>query len=263
MKNRCLAAVFCMSVAAAAQAAPMRTELTRENMILEKTQFEAGLVGEGRDASGDEFAQTYGLSATTIMPYARYGLTKELTLNAGIPVKTVSPEGLSDSTGLGDLQLGFDVVVYQDTLGYPYLMPYANIGLPTGDEDKGLGAGQLTATMGAVIGTTVCDDYHWAVDIGYTVAQDKNGVNIGGSFIWDLSKKCSVLAEVLRNDANLSADIGDRTFITNAKTLGLGGVIYRPTDAWMVGVYAGGSLEGDGESIVAAKICRTFDRLFE
>jgi len=112
------------------------------------------------------------------------------------------------------------------------VMPYVRIALPTGDDDKGLGAGETQVRFGASVGTTVDDNWDFIADIGYVGrSETDNSLRLGGAIVYNFSKKFSLHAEGIY-------DIADDDELEDIGVI-LGGMIYRPTEFWMVGLYGG------------------------
>lgn len=241
--------------AVAAQAEPYDTILTRENAMPGKGQFEAGLV-LGYEEMSDERADGFNnKDIWSTVPYARFGATKDLALALEVPYLNVNSQGEgADENGLGDVVLSAELLGFEDTLGYPYILPYVDLSLPTGDEDKGMGEGDPVFTFGAAIGTTVDDDWHFAVDAGYDIrSENDNTFHIGGSLIWDLDKQFSLIGETLWMESLNEAQ--------DDRMVALGGFIYKPADTWMLGVYGGTEVAGGGDDdvLAAVKIAHTFE----
>jgi hypothetical protein len=148
--------------------------------------------------------------------------------------------------------MGVEFLAWEDIFHYPYLMPYLEIGLPTGDEDKGLGYGDVTAEAGLAIGTTVYDTLSYALDAGYRFLQDAGNVfSASGALIYELSKKTSVLVEGEFEEAH-DGEVDDRILV-------LGGLTYQPTSRWFVGLYAGSRVDGETDDpVAAARVTYTF-----
>lgn len=237
--------------AVAASAEPMRTLLVQENKVPEAGGFEVGGTLINQEITDDRSAMS-DASLTQFGPYARYGLTKDFSLNVTVPFARSDMAG-SDSFGLGDLELGADLVGFEDALGYPYVMPYARIAFPTGDDTEGLGSGETQFRFGASIGTTVEDDWDFVVDIAYVGrSETDNSFRIGGAIFYSFSKRFSLHVEGLY-DMPDSDEMDEESVI-------LGGMIYRPAEDWMVGLY-GGMASGDIDDnvIAAVKLAYVWD----
>ncbi len=245
------AVALAVSGAVAASAEPMRTLLVQENKVPEAGGFELGGIVINQEIT-DDASEMSDASMTQFGPYARYGLTKDFSLNVNVPFARSDMAG-SDSIGISDLELGADLVGFEDALGYPYVMPYARIALPTGDDAEGLGAGETQFRFGASIGTTVDDDWDFVADISYVGrSETDNSFRIGGAIFYNFSKKFSLHAEGLYDMPDSDESDEESVF--------LGGMIYRPVEGWMVGLYGGMSTgDIDDNVIAAAKLAYVWD----
>lgn len=215
-----------------ALAEPGRLLLSTENKMPDLHQLEAGLLFNYAEipAVFPDYGDNEEYYAA---PYLRFGLLENLTVVGRVPFVSVDPEFGDGESGLGDVSLGFQLLAFEDALRYPYVIPYADVSFPTGDEDKGLGTGETMVKLGAAVGTTVQDVFHYVADISYTVAggdyENYAGLSLG--FIWDLSKKFSLLLE---------GNVRDLDYEGDSYTLfGQAGMTYRATKALMFGVYGG------------------------
>jgi hypothetical protein len=132
-------------------------------------------------------------------------------------------------------------------------MPYLRVGLPTGDEDDGLGSGETQGKFGIAFGTTVDDNWDFILDLGFIGRENTaNGFQFGGAVVYKFNKTFSLHAEALF-DSTDDSNVKDTTVI-------LGGMVYRPAEYWMIGLY-GGSEEGniDSNTIVGAKIAYWYE----
>ena len=229
-------------LAGAAWADPMRTVFTKENKFPGALKPELSLAGggssfevEGADADIERYFVTPGV---------RFGLTDRLTLLAAVPYAGYSDEDL-DESGLGDVEIGTEFLFYEDIFEYAWIIPHATAILSTGDEDKGLGAGEGQGRFGISVGTTMHDVLHWAVDVSYTLNgaaaedpaldDDRDNLVAGAlSLIWDLDERSSILGEVqVRDDA---ADPDD-----DFAMRGHLGLAYRINKSLSIMGYLGGS----------------------
>ncbi|MDZ4199412.1 MAG: transporter [Kiritimatiellia bacterium] len=229
------------------QADPTRTYWTHENRLPEARQLEVGVV---LDYQEEDISDSDKVWAVT--PQFRYGLTRDLSLSVAVPVLQREPAVGDSVSGLGDVRVGLTLRAWEDIFGFPYLIPYVEAELPTGDEKKELGSEDGVVTAGIAIGTTVYDVLHYALDIGYRFeAEEENVVLIRGALIYDLSKKTSVLVEG-EYRGKLDGEVEARKRV-------LAGFTYRPARNWIVGLYGGGQVTGDSDDVVGAmKVSYTF-----
>jgi hypothetical protein len=249
MKNTFIAAV--VGLAAVAQAEPQRALLTRENQMPEYHQTEIGATAD--------FAGFESRDETTYAGYLRFGLLTNLIFNAKVPFKNIEPARGSSESGVGDVRLGFELRAYEDIFGYPYCIPHADVDLSTGEEDKGLGKGEVSGRFGVSVGTRTCDEeLHWVADLtfaqneGGTIEEPDDVVIFALSLVWDVSKKFAVSAEGSVSDED--TDNGDTPLF------GLVGMGYKFTPDFMLSWYAGGGTGGseNEESLVTVKAAYTF-----
>ncbi len=264
--KRLWAAVMAVGLACSVGAEPIRTLLNREGRVPGDRGWEGGLelvyqeITEPTSPNADD---NFG----AFIPYVRYGLTRDLSLNLTVPL--ARSELHSDTSyGLGDIGLGLDLIGWRDALGYPYVMPYVRVLLPTGDEDEGLGAGETAGRFGLAAGTTVADHWDFVADGAFVArSETDNSFQIGGALIYNFSyskklagdrpdmylPELSLLAEV-RYESSTVSEGTDRTYA-------LGGLVYRPTRRWQLSFYAGAEMadEIDNNLILAAKTAFLFE----
>ena len=196
-------------LAGVASADPMRTVFTKENKFPGALKPELSLAGGGSSFEVD--GADADIERYFVTPGVRFGLTDRLTLLAAVPFAGYSDEEL-DESGLGDVEIGTEFLFYEDIFEYAWIIPHATAILSTGDEDKGLGAGEGQGRFGISVGTTTHDVLHWAVDVSYTLDgaepedeftdERENLVTGALSLIWDLDDRSSILGEVqVRDDA--------------------------------------------------------------
>ncbi len=235
------AALALCVTAGVALADPMRTVFTKENKFPGAMKAELSLAGGGSSYDPEDW-EAEDEESYWGAPGVRFGVTDRLTLLAEVPVVGYSA-GDMDETGLGDISLGTEFLFFEDIFEYAWIIPHAAAILPTGDEDKGLGAGEGQGRVGISVGTTVEDIFHFAVDASYTangaVAEDggdeRDELVTGSlSLVVDLDERASVLGEVqVRND---SADPDD-----SSSFRGHLGMAYRINERFSLMAYGGGA----------------------
>ena len=227
-----------LSMVVTASAEPLRTLFTHENQLPEKGQLELGaLVGTKQFEPRSEFEESL---------YARYGLFGNLAAIATVPFhETRYKTGLGSSqSGLGDVGLGFEVLPYEDIFKFPYIMPHLELRFPTGDEDKGYGAGEISILAGITVGTKTWECVDWALDVtgAHLTTNDpllKNDtIIISGSIVWNLDEQFALVTELSGSDQSYP-DGHPLTFE--------GGMVYKPIENLMIGIY-GGKTSHTGES---------------
>lgn len=238
--------------AGAAYANPMRTAVVKEKQTPDAGKFEAGLIGWYAEFEDDDDLSLADLDDSwSASPYVRYAVWEELTLALKVPYRSVGRPSGADDSGLGDISVEADLIAYQDIFGFPYIMPYVEVFLPTGDDKKGLGTGEVDMHIGAAIGTTVADVLHWVVDGRYITEGDDNRAAGGGALIWDLNKKSSLVAEGMIEGKKDGEEEGRKVV--------MGGLIFRPRSALlgpqvMWGFYGGATVDGPEEFLASVKL---------
>jgi len=220
----------------------------REPLITrpEYKNVEAGLMYVYRDFGDDSFA---GGDASSLALQVRYHVLRDLTLLASVPYNTFSPSSGSSESGVGDITIGADLVVYQDLFGFPYIIPHAAYTLDTGDEDKGLGAGEAVTTVGVTIGTVVEEVWGVSADGSLAIRSDTENAWMGSlAVVRELDTSFSLLGEVRVIEMEKGATPDGDSY---AAYFG-GGMIYRPMDDLTFGAYGYATGAGAEEDFVFA-----------
>mgnify|MGYP001100206508 CR=1 FL=1 len=217
----------------AAHAESQRTLFTVENQFPNWEQFEAGGSFTFRDGDEDSFAPDTTVSSI----YLRYGLLSNLAVQLDVPIVNLDfPRG-GDETGLGDMELSFQLLTYEDIFGYPYFIPHVSVTLPTGDEDKGLGNDDPVITAGIAYGSTINDWIDWVIDLSYRINSDQdNQIIVGHSYAWNMSDSFAIITELLYEEA-LDSDEDSQVLVS-------AGFSYDWTEKLQLDVSAGGGLTG-------------------
>jgi len=251
-----------------AQSESMRSLYTRENRFPETGTAEVGaFVGY---AQYDEYflsqigASAYQgyyvnssanpkLTSTTVMPYAKYGLLKNLTVYSRVPYSfTQSDTKQQKYNGFNDIAVGAELLAYEYTYKYPWVIPYAEVTFPSGNEDEYMGLGKVDAIFGAAVGTTTFDKYTWVLDGRYDSNIGNNGRFEGAAaFIWELSDQFSVLAEAKVTEKEQGSTEDVPVYIN-------GGMCYKPLEQLSVNLYGGGSVNAEENGHGAVKVAYSF-----
>ena len=182
-----------MTLAPQLRAEEARALLTTENKFPELGQLELSYLLDNQKYDDLDYR------AQSLI--ARYGLIENLTARLQLPYVQREPDFGSDTDGLGDIRLGFDLKAFEDIFRYPYVIPHADVIFSTGDEDDGLGSGETGYSFGVSVGTVVYEVLHYVVDISYTVDADAKVAGADDmltgslSIIWDMSDRFSVMGE--------------------------------------------------------------------
>lgn len=239
-----LSGIFLSAVYADSQ----RTNFTVENQLPRWEQFELGASYEGTEADNES-----RLSADTgrTVVFARYGILDNLAVQLDIPYVSYDfPSGLSND-GLGDIEVEFQLLTYEDIFGYPYFIPHVSFTIPTGDEDEGLGQDGTAVTFGLSYGSTINDWIDWVLDVSYAVNPDVNDqLLLANSYVWNISEDFGLVTEVLYREAVVEGV--DSSVIVTA------GFTYDWTESMQLDLSVGGGLTGPDDAYGKAKISYTF-----
>jgi len=229
MKKLMLGVVLA-AVVTTVQAEPLRTLFTKENQLPEKGQLELGALVDTHQYPNQSYF--------TESVYARYGLFGNLAAYAFAPYHQLRVKNgfTGNQNGIGDCGLGFQLLAYEDIFRFPYVMPHLELQFPTGDEKKGLGAGEVSILGGVTIGTKTWECVDWALDVtgAHLSTNDpqlkSDTIIVSGSIVWTLDEYFALVGEVSGSD---------QTYIAGHPITIDGGIIFRPTENLMFGVYGG------------------------
>ena len=246
-------ALMGLSIAGTSMGLPMRTDLTRENRLPDVREIEASLYGRYQNLTDN--VQDYtdnDIARGTGELQLRYGVTRDFALIGAIPGVTSEVGSADMEAGVGDMRVGFELRAFEEPFDAPYVIPYFELALPTGDDSKGLGTGEVTGIGGLAFGTEVWEFVRMGADIGGVFNSDTSSLRVGGHIIWELSPKFSMLSEIAFQDMPSDSNRNE-LMIT-------GGMAYRPHDLWQISLYGGVSADGDDQDTsVSMRITRTFD----
>lgn len=259
--------VAVIATSAWAQSESIRPLFTRENRFPEKFKAEVGAyVGY---AQYDEYfmsqinSKAYAdegyivnkdakFKGTSVAPYARFGVYENLTLYSRIPFSFMKSDAKNKNlNGFNDIAIGAELLAYEYTYKYPWVIPYVEVTLPTGEAKDAMGLGKADGIFGVAVGTTTFDKYTWVLDGRYDSNINKNGRFEGAvSWIWDLDEKFSVLAEA-KVAQKADGSTKDVPVYFN------GGMCYKPVEKLSINVYGGTSVnaEEDGHGAVKVAYC--------
>ncbi len=241
----CLAALGALPMGLFAE--PQRTLFSVENAFPRWEQFEVGTTVSRTDYTSD-FDDS---SSVTSGVYVRYGALENLALQVALPHERIDPPFAESESGLGDIAVGLQLRTFEDIFGYPFIIPHVTATLPTGDDEKGLGAGDPVYTFGLSYGDKVYDFLTWILDLGYRVnPETDNQVLLSNSILWHLSPAFSFLTE-LRFEDN-SEDSGDSLVLLT------GGMSYNWSKKFQMGVHAGSAITGDVDTHAEFRLSYSF-----
>jgi len=193
------------------------------------------------------------LSSTTIEPYAKYGLFNNLAVYTKVPYSFDKSDAKnSNNNGFNDIAVGAELLAYEYTYKYPWVIPYVEVTFPTGDDKEYMGLGKTDAIFGAAVGTTTFDKYTWVLDGRYDSNVGDNGRFEGAaSFIWELSKQFSVLAEAKVTEKPQGSTKDIPVYFN-------GGMCYKPIENLSVNIYGGSSANAEENGHGTLKVAYSF-----
>ena len=232
-----------------------RPLFTLENRMPDQGHVEVGVSGGMNNIEENMYvpnADVYHIAADF-----RLGLIDAMALTAHIPFVSweLDPDDNKEN-GLGDIHVGLQFRAFEDIFEYPWINLHGEVGCPTGDEDKGLGADGITGIAGLSIGTTVEDVWHFIVDGSWImnddVDDDQDGfVRVSGTIMWDLDEACSLMVEMRYLDYVTEED-------ESATFMGGAGISYDFGNGLAAAVYGGASTGCGNDGYGAAKLVYSF-----
>jgi hypothetical protein len=176
---------------------------------------------------------------------------------ARVPYSFIRSDDIEDNNGFNDMSLGLELLAYEYTYKYPWVIPYVEVVLPTGDDEEYRGNGEADGVVGVAIGTTTFDVYHWILDGRYNFNyqnrdKDETGLLSGSAaFIWDLNDKFSVLAEGKVTNEEVPYEDQVPIYLNC-------GMSYKPASYLTINWYGGYSWNSGQEESGAIKIAYNF-----
>jgi hypothetical protein len=251
MTKKCMIMGLAALMCGTAYAEPIRTFLTKENRLPRLYQAEVGVDFVYVDMEDDMGEWT------SAVPYLRYTPVRDLAVFASLPYMQVDPAFGSKERGIGDAVLGVDFLAFTDLFGYPWIMPHGAIGFATGDEKKGLGAGDTQYLVGMAVGTTVNRSIHFAADFRYQILEEiENVPSVAASVVWDLDEKFSLIAEI--EVARLREDNGFGGKETVNPITVLGGMHYQASRSLHFTLQGGAGEDSGADSIIRGRVAYVF-----
>ncbi len=252
MKKKWLLLGLIAVVGGTVYAEPIRTVLTKENRLPRLYQAEVG--------AEFYYVEREDADETAAIPYLRYTIARDLAVVGTLPYRSVDPDDpmLKKKSGLGDATVGVEWIAYKNLFDYPWIMPHAQVSFDTGDEDKGLGAGDTEYMIGIAIGVTVNREFHFVADARYQILDQRDNIpSIAGSIVWDLDQSFSLIAEIELSREKDAADVfGVRD--DRHPLIFLAGMHYRASRALQFTLHGGTSKNSDLDTIIRGKVSYTF-----
>lgn len=258
MKKACITMMalmmFSLTARAYTESESIRTKFSKENRMPALHAFEIGALYQYKefDETRGSGSLTYVKKESTVSAYARFGLLKNLTLTCNFPYGFIDSETRNDVNGFRDIAVGLELLAYEHTYKYPFVIPYAVVKFPNGDEEDGLGNGEVDLICGTSIGTITFDKYHYILTA--QVDSDINGERIFSgavTLLWDLSDQFAVLAEGKIAEEPKDSDDGVPVYV-------IGGMSYMPVEDLTINWYGGKAFNIDEDIQVSAKIAYCF-----
>ncbi len=258
MKHARLSAVIAasLSMLSSAFAETIRPLMSRENRMPELHQLEIGSQFYYSEFEEQGFyGQKLKRHEATVEAYARFGLLENLSIYAAVPYGFNDSDVSGKHNGIRDVRAGLELLAYEHTYEYPYVIPYAEVRFPTGDENKGLGSDEWGGAAGVAIGTTVYDIYHYVLDGRYDYSQTGNKseglFGAAAAFIWDLSDRFSVLVEGKVTEKPTGSKDDVPVYFS-------GGMCYEATESLSIYWYGGSSINTDENGMGSIKVAYRF-----
>lgn len=216
-----------------ARAESMRPLFSLENAFPRWEQFETGLSYTAIERENG-FIQD---DRQTAAAWVRYGVLENLAAVVEVPYVNLDPSPADSESGFGDISVEFQLRTWEDIFGYPYFIPYIRATLPSGDDDKGLGAGDSVVTAGIAYGDNITDELEWVLDFSYRVNPDvDNQLIVANSYIYNVSERFALLVEFLYEE-EIEND-------QESLVVASGGFSYDWTRQLRMGIHIGGGVTG-------------------
>jgi hypothetical protein len=185
---------------------------TDDAATVEKGDLEVELGFEyADDADTDDTEDEYSFAATV-----KYGLTERWDLGVEIPYLYIERESDDDDSGLGDYVFSSKYRFVDESENFPALALGFSLKTKTGDEDKGLGTGELDYTLNTIL-TKALGKIVTNVNLGYTYVGAPEGENHDDVFSYGLAleypatEKLNLVGE-LTGETNFEGDFDDHPF---------------------------------------------------
>lgn len=119
--------------------------------------------------------------------------SEEVTLTGGgVAVREGQPAQRKTESGLGDILLRAQLIVFEEGNVFPEIAPYLKIKFPTADEDKGLGTGKFDETLGVDLAKTFLSKWTGFLTLAYTFIGNPPNSHFHNSWSFSLGAAYSV-----------------------------------------------------------------------
>ncbi|MFC1624349.1 transporter [Candidatus Omnitrophota bacterium] len=137
----------------------------------------------------------------------KYGIIEKLDLGIEIPYQFIDVSEGDKIDGISDIQIATKYHLLDETETLPALAMSCVVKTKTGDENKGLGSGELDYSLNGII-TKEIRDFTTHVNLGYTFVGEPEGENLDDIFSYSLA-----IEYLLIESLNIVGEItGETTF---------------------------------------------------
>jgi len=171
MRRLLVAVLAVLMLTLGAQAEPFRTLLLTDDQIVELGGREMGIQVQNIDSLFVDDADVLSL-----IPYIRYGLFEKMTAYVLVPFQNISSDVEDDEAGLADMGVGFNLLADDGSENNCSIMTTLELNLPTGDEDKRLGDGDVGLMMGIALGINLDPDTSFIFEGRYEIVPEGDDI---------------------------------------------------------------------------------------
>ncbi|MBN1673456.1 MAG: transporter [Kiritimatiellae bacterium] len=204
MKRLLLVGLGVVLAASVGYAAPSRTLFVKDDEIVELEGKEVGLKMTNIDSLYVDDAEVVSMG-----PYFRYGLFDRMTAYATIPylfVNTDSDE-YDDEQGIGDATVGVLLLADDGAENNCSIVTSIEVSLPTGDEDKRLGAGDAGVAFGLAFQIMLEPDTGVVFDGQYKIVPDEDDIaSYGIGVIYEVNPRLWLTVEAQGTDQEFDGE---------------------------------------------------------
>lgn len=255
MKNKLgIIALGALVAAGIANAEPVRTQYSIENRFPDTKELEAGVSLKIADYDADASnGRPSAVDATKTVPYVRFGLHDTVAVQADLPLVSTDAEDGDSEFGIGDVSLELQALIFEGLFSYPFVIPHGGVSFATGDDDKGLGAGESIPEVGVTIGTVVEDIWTFTLDATYFFEDyQRYNYDVAAGVICDVSETFGLIGETALS--SIEYDAGDKEH----PIVFLAGVVYEPSEPITMVLTAGGGTESEADFMFNFKFAWDF-----
>lgn len=182
-----------------------RTSLVFENQFPATGKYElTGGIRIGEFDENDEISRARSADLFGVDLAGRYSPIDNLTLGLEVPLRAVDGPSGADGGGFGDIGLSLAILGYEHALEAPYVIPHVKVFLPTGDEDDGLGGGELRIRPGITSGFLIYNRWHMIGQLGYEFNDAiENSIIVSIGSIYEMNNRFGFTSELSVSDAEV------------------------------------------------------------